>query len=277
MAAAKQPVVAGVDGSDQSLRAALWAADEAVHRQAALDLVIVVDEPARTPEAGKMVQKAAERCSNTSPALAITEEVVVGHPVEELVRRSRQARMIVVGSRGRGGFSTALLGSVSTAVAMHAECPVIVVRGEDATTGPVVVGVDDSPASQAALQFAFAAAAQRKTELVAMQVWHEKGLLAAAVPAADRDQIQSRIERSLSKQVARLTKAHTDVRIHTLAQRGHPVAALADASRDAQLLVVGHRGGGGFSGLFLGSVAAGILHYAPCPVAVVRPSQPDQQ
>jgi nucleotide-binding universal stress UspA family protein len=267
--ASTQAVIAGVDGSAQSYEAARWAAAEAHRRHAPLRLVIVNDDPARTEYAEKAVRGAAEDCRAQTPELEVTEEVVTGHPIDELLRRCQRAQLMVVGSRGRGGFTDALLGSVSTAVATHGRCPVAVLRGYAGSTGPVVVGVEDSPGSQAAVEFGVATAAQRGTELVAVQVWQEEGLLAPPLPPEDRDQVQQQVERSLAQQITKWSAHYPDVRIRSVVCRGHPVAALTDAARDAQLLVVGHRGRGGFAGLFLGSVASGVLHHARCPVTVV--------
>lgn len=272
--ASAQTVVVGVDGSEHSFRAASWAATEAGRRRAPLHVVIVNDDPARSDYVAKAVREAAERCRTQSPELEVTDEVVTGRPIEELVRRSHGAQMIVLGSRGNGGFTDAMLGSVSTAVATHGACPVVVVRGDISTAGgPVVVGLDDSPGGHAALGFAFGAAAARRSELLALQAWHEEGLLAVPLPPADREEIQGQIERSLVEQVAGWSDTYPDIAVRTVAQHGHPVAALADAARGAQLLVVGHRGRGGFSGLFLGSVASGVLHHSPCPVVVIRAPQ----
>ncbi|WP_184729342.1 universal stress protein [Saccharopolyspora phatthalungensis] len=271
MATPDQPVVVGVDGSESSGKAAFWAAAEASRRNAALQLVIVNDDPARVDYAEQAVHKIAAKCRVQTPEVELTAEVAPGHPVEELLRRSATAQLVVLGARGHGGFTDALLGGVSTGVATHASCPVVIVRKDIPTTvGPVVVGVDDSPCSQEALRFAFAAAARLGTDLVVMQAWHEEGLLAVPLTPPDRERVQRDIEHSLAKQTASLREQNPKVRTREVAQRGHPVAALTDAARDARLLVVGHRGGGGFDGLFLGSVAAGVLHHAPCPVAVVR-------
>ncbi|WP_190812897.1 universal stress protein [Saccharopolyspora pogona] len=271
MSTPDQPVVVGVDGSDSSITAAVWAAAEADRRRAPLHVVITNDDPARADYAEKAVQKAAAECSANRPNLAVNAEVATGHPVEVLLRQSAKAQLVVLGARGHCGFTDALLGGVSVGVATHASCPVVIVRkGVPTTVGPVVAGVDDSTCSQEALRFAFAAAERLGTDLVVMEVWHEEGLLAVPLTPADREQVERGIKQSLGKQTAALREEYPKVTVREVAQRGHPVAVLTDAARDACLLVVGHRGGGGFDGLFLGSVAAGVLHHAQCPVAVVR-------
>ncbi|GAA2797953.1 universal stress protein [Saccharopolyspora taberi] len=271
MVAPDKPVAAGVDGSEGSGRAALWAAAEAARRGAGLRLVIVNDDPVRADHAEQAVHEIATKCRAHAPDVEVTAEVVTGRPVEELLRLSGAAQLVVLGARGRGGFTQALLGGVSTGVATQASCPVVVVRRDvPETAGPVVVGVDDSACSREALRFAYAAAARLGADLVALEAWHEEGLLAVPLAPPDRDRVQHEVEQSLAKQTAPLRERYPAVRTREVVQRGHAVSALTDAARDARLLVVGHRGSGGFDSLFLGSVAAGVLHHAPCPVAVVR-------
>lgn len=266
-----EPIVVGIDGSEDAVHAANWAVAEADHRGAALLLVIVNDDPARASYAESAVHKAAAKCRAMVPHLAVDVEIAQGRPVEELLRHSRKAQLMVLGGRGHGGFADALLGGVSSAVATHGSCPVVVVRrGVPTTVGPVAVGVDGSESSSAALRFAFEEAQRAGAELLVTEVWHEGDLLAGPLPPDERDRVQRDVEQSLAEQVSALHEQFPNVHARQLTQRGHPVAALTDAGRDAQLLVVGHRGRGGFDGVFLGSVAAGVLHHAPCPVAVVR-------
>jgi nucleotide-binding universal stress UspA family protein len=269
MAASALPVVAGVDGSQYAVTAAQWAAAEAGRRRVPLRLVAINDDPARAEYVDKALQDATELCRARTES-EVTAEVIHGHPIEELLRCGEHARLVVLGNRGQGRFAGALLGSVSGTVATQAACPVVVIRGTPATTGPVVVGVDGSPASLQALRCGFEAAALRGTEVVAVQAWHEEGLLSVPLVPEDREKVQREIAQSLTEQVAGCREKYPSVAARTIAQHGHPVVTLKDAARDAQLLVVGHRGRGGFDGLFLGSVAAGVLHHALCPVMVIR-------
>lgn len=270
MATPNQPVTAGVDGSEGSVRAAEWASAEAEARGAALELVCVNDDPDRTAQAERAAQEMADQCRTRYPRLAVTWEIAAGHPIEELVRRSETAQLLVLGARGHGTFTSSLLGGVSANVAVHAHCPVAVVRHHAPDSGPVVVGSDDSQCGQRAVRFALAAASRLGAELVVLRAWHEEGLLALPLTPPDRDRVQQEVERALIAQTNPLREENPDVRIREVVHRGHPVAALVDAARNARLVVVGHRGGGGFDGLFLGSVASGILHHAPCPVVVVH-------
>jgi nucleotide-binding universal stress UspA family protein len=276
MATPVAPVVVGVDGSERSIAAASWSVDEARLRHAPLRVVLVNDQPARDDELWEALQRIVDRLAAESPRSEIHPKIARGHPAAELIDRSSQAQLVVVGSRGRGPVTGALLGSVSTKVAAHAHCPVAVVR-DLPRDGPVVVGLDGSPDSQAALHFAFDAAARRHTGLVAMQVWREANVEhPALVPPLDIDLEEhlERVRRSLAEQLAGWRESFPTVPVRAAAQRGHVVLELVHAARDAQLLVVGHRGLGGFAGMLLGSVATGVLHHAPSVVAVVRSSVP---
>ncbi len=267
-------VVVGVDGSHSAEGAVWWATTEAIRRHAAVHLVMVNDDPARRDYAEKTLLDIADRCRRQEPALEVTEELIEGHPIETLIQRTADAGLLVLGSRGHGRFTRALLGSVSSAVAVHSAGPVVVVRGElSVATGPVVVGLDGSASSRVAMEFAVREAALRETKLIAVQAWHEEGLFPAPMAAFDREQAQQQVDRALAEQVAGWSDQYPDVTIHRVARHGHPVAMLLDAAREAQLLAVGHRGRGGFTGLQLGSVAAGVLHHARCPVAVLPQAQ----
>lgn len=260
-----RPVVVGVDGSPPSVRAALWAGAEAARAGLPLHLVLVDGT-----RADHSVDELTGRCRKAIPGLNVTGEVAAGHPAAELVRRSAQAQLVIVGSRGHGAFREALLGSTSTSLAAHARCPVVVVRGEPRTAGPVVVGVDDSPGSRAALEHAFDHAARRRAELIAVQALPDAHFTAEVYPTPDPREIRTRADLYLAEQLAGWCADYPDVPVHRDVANQHPVTALCRAAESAQLLVVGHRGRGGFAGLLLGSVAHGVLHHAPCPVAVVR-------
>ncbi|CAM02655.1 nucleotide-binding universal stress UspA family protein [Saccharopolyspora erythraea NRRL 2338] len=273
MTRSRLPVVAGVDGSAPSTDAALWAAREADLRGIPLRLLLVNDDPGRAEQAAKALAEAASACREQVPGVQLAEETTQGHPIDELVRRSAMAELLVVGSRGHGGFVEALLGSVSASVAMHGACPVVVVRGHG-TTGPVVVGVDNSRGSRTALDFAFEAASRCRTDLVAVQALPDAYFHPGPFPHPDRDELRADAERHLAEQLSGWASTYPDVPVRRIATNEHPVAALREAAADARLLVVGHRGRGGFTGLLLGSVAAGALHHAPCPVAVIRSTNP---
>lgn len=248
------PVVVGVDGSEWSKLAAEWAVQEADLRKAVqVCFVMATEDPSLDETARDTVGPLTEGLADRHPTLKISSDVVHGEPADVLLRWSADAQLLVVGSRGRSSLGATLLGSVSAKAATHAQCPVIVIRGRR-DTGPVVVGLDNSPHSSAALKFAFDSASRYGCELRAVQVWQDPEY-APVVPRLGWELIDLRAEavRGLAEQLAGWTESYPDVTFHKVAQRGHPVAELAAAADDARLLVVGHRGRGGFTGLLLGS------------------------
>ncbi|MHA6781928.1 universal stress protein [Pseudonocardia saturnea] len=189
---AQAPIVVGVDGSQTALDAVRWAACEARYRNTGLRLVDAVGTtPALSPgdpradmlyrealldEAANAVGEAAAVAQRTVPGSDVVTEVLTGEPVLSLVAESERAPLLVLGNRGLGGVAALLTGSVAVALAAHAQCPVVVVRGSASggpllTEGPVVVGVDGSIEGAAALAFAYEAASDRRVSLVAVHAW----------------------------------------------------------------------------------------------------------
>ena len=174
----------------------------------------------------------------------------------------------MVGSRGRGAFQETLLGSTSSAVATHASCPVVVLPDVAApASSEVVVGVDGSVESRPALHFAFEPASRNGNELVAVQALPTAQFIPGPYDHPDRDELLALAEQDLSTQVSAREDDFPGVAVRQVVSNIPPVRALRDAAQHARLLAVGHRGIGGFTGLLLGSVARGVLHHAPCPVA----------
>jgi len=281
------PVVVGVDGSSSALDAVRWAAREAARRGTPLQLISAFSWHdarhigdhghyrevmlRRTREA---VSEAAETAAEAAPGVEVTERVVDGFPVPRLVAASRHAGLVVIGDRGLGGFSSLLVGSVAIGLAAHAECPVVVVRGErPSENGPVVVGIDGSPVSEEALAFAFAAADTRKVPLVAVHAWTDSVLDAAVVPLLGWDAIETVEQLLLAERLAGWGEKYPDVEVRRVVARDRPAHALTKQADGAQLVVVGSHGRGSAVGLVLGSVSHAVLHHAPCPVAVVRPER----
>jgi nucleotide-binding universal stress UspA family protein len=166
-----------------------------------------------------------------------------------------------------------VLGSVSQHVTRHAHCPVVVVRGRhSAGSNRIVVGVDGSEVSLKALSFAVDQAELTGGTVVAV---HGRSMTAMTGPwdvdvaPAVSEELES-AERLLAEAVAGMRDDHPDVPVELQPMPVPAVRALADASLTASLVVVGTRGRGGFVGLLLGSVSAGVLQHAQCPVAVVR-------
>ncbi|RCG19649.1 universal stress protein [Streptomyces diacarni] len=285
-------VVVGVDGSASSLEAVDVAAREAELRGGSLHVVHAFVWPTMKvplgpsvmgpPEGGlrnlahKTAEQAAARAKSSQPALEVTHEVVSGDPLSVLTTESRGAALVVVGTRGLGGFTGLLVGSVAVYLAAHAECPVLVTRGRKRPTGPVLLGVDGSDVGDPAVGWAFEEASLRGAELVAMHNWNNWSGPVAAGPGIqvptyyDADLFRAEEERVLSAALVGWQERYPDVTVTPRLVQEYTRQALLSASEDAQLLVVGARGRGGFTGLLLGSVSQAVLHHAECPVAVVR-------
>ncbi|NUO41546.1 MAG: universal stress protein [Streptomyces sp.] len=284
------PVVVGVDGSEPSLRAADWAADEAALRGVSLHVVYACrwdryEGAALAQDLGRpsaevlpqdVVAGAARRAHARQPELKVTTDVAFEEPEYTLVHESRNASVLVVGTRGRSGVAEALLGSVSLTVAAHAHCPVIVLRGNHdtkashGTRGRVVMGVGEDPEETAAVRrFAYEEARRRGVALDAVRSWrcpaHESTdhPLLAEAPARLHEESA---EKALTEA---LRDAPPDVEIRPRTVEGHARRVLADASHGADLLVVGAKRRRGHLGLQLGRVAHAVLHQSTCPVAVV--------
>jgi nucleotide-binding universal stress UspA family protein len=287
-----RPVVVGIDGSDSALAAVRWSAIEAGRRSAPQRLVaafpwtrdLVVGNPALGEEhRGELQARAEAQMADALDAarravpggLPVAGSVVVGYPIGTLGEEARGAQLLVLGSRGLGGLTGLVIGSVAVALAAHAACPVVVVRGEDHDPlgrRPVVVGVDDSPVSDAALEFGFEAAATRGAPLVAVHAWLEHFYDAQIALLVDPATVEEQVRSVLAHRLAGWAQKYPDVQVTEVVVRDAPARALVARSSDAQLVVVGSRGRGNLAGLVLGSVSHAVLQHSHCPVAVVRPT-----
>ena len=218
----------------------------------------------------ELVHKAASDATAAWPGVTVHGEVFDGPPALVLEERSAEAGLLVLGSRGHGGFTGLLAGSTAVSVAAHGHCPVVVVREAQAKAeGPVVVGFDGSAQAGTALGFAAERAAQRDAPL---------RVLRAFEPPDDRWRPSDPdAEARLAATGPRSRKPSPDggetfpeVPVTVEIAPDRPAAALVEASRDAQLVVVGSRGRGGLRGMLLGSVGQQLIQHAHCPVAVVR-------
>jgi len=285
------PIVVGYDGSPSSLGAVRWAAAEAVREHAPLriaesfELVLVT-----RPTPGHVVPLDALREIRQKGLDAIAETVRLEHhgltvethlgggpAAAEILENAEQARLIVLGSRGLGGWGGLLVGSVAVQVATHAQCPVVVLPHElrprahgDRT---VVVGVDGSKSSAKAIDFAFDQADTLNAHVIALHTWTTPFLTyadGASMLQFDDHKIEDEAQVLVVEAVAGAAADHPDVTWKTQLANGSAAQALARASETADLVVVGSRGRGGFTGLLLGSVSQSVLHHARCPIAVVR-------
>lgn len=285
-------VVVGVDGSASGLAAVEAAAREARLRGAELRVVHAFLWPAMHvplgpsplgPEEGglrnmadRLVAEAVERARAVAPEVEVSHAVVTGEPLTVLETQSRTAELVVVGSRGMGGFVGLLVGSTAVHLASHGRCPVLVVHEQPKTDGPIVLGVDGSAAGEKAVDFAFAEAGLRKAPLVALHAWTTWSAPlpspqdASAPYANPPGALAEEEERLLAEALAGHRERYPDVVVEHKVVQGGAREALIEASRSAQLVVVGARGRGGFTGLLLGSVSQALLHHSHCPVAVVR-------
>ncbi|WP_328401643.1 universal stress protein [Nocardia sp. NBC_00403] len=286
--AANPPVIVGIDGSSAATEALRWAAVDAVRHRAPLHIVYGIGAPAdfgpgiafnqidydAYREAGAKAVAAASEFATAAAAplddLDIATFVVEAPPIPVLLDRSKDARMLVVGTRGMGAFRRGLLGSVSTAVARHAHCPVAVVPEPPKfdprrVLGPVLVGVDGSPSSTRAIDIAFDEACRRDVAVRAVLTWSEFNRY---IPRAD---MQKEAEELLSESLAGRAEKYPDVEVQRIVAEDRPAKRLLAEAETAQLIVVGSHGRGGFAGMTLGSVSQAVLHSADCPVIVIRP------
>jgi len=284
------PILVGVDGSEPSLAACDWAAREARLRRRPVHVVYgymgpALAAPLAAPpydwlpeqlrqEGDEIVASGIAAVRATAPELTVTGEALAGAPGALLIELSRHAHMLVVGHRGHGGFGAMLLGSVPSTVVAHAHAPVVVVQRRTAPVGagaaPVVVGVDGSPPSQAALRFGFEAAQLRGVPLHALYAYTPPPPPWRADVHYDPAEIETAERHKLVGWVRHLRAEHPGVPVEHRLVTGNPAERLLSAGRFAVLLVVGSRGRGGFTGLLLGSVSLQVVRHATCPVAVLR-------
>ncbi len=285
---ARRTVVVGVDGSPQALRAVRWAVPEARRRQAVLQLVTALawtedtlDELPGLGQApyGQYLREAAEKglvaaadvAAEVDPDVPVERELVLGFPAVVLLERSQTAELLVVGDHGRGRIASAVAGSVAVSVAARSACPVVVVRGAIPDGAlPVVVGIDGTPLSEAAIPFAFDAAAARHVPLIAVHTWLDEINDPALAELVDWQTAAVRAEEVLAERLAGWGEKYPDVPVQRLVARGRAGHALLDQAARAQLAVVGSRGHGEIAGLLLDSVSNALVHGAGCPVAIVR-------
>lgn len=293
--------VVGTDGSERANKAVDWAAERAQARGIALlvlDVIAQVPLPSRThalkamasgpdylehykARAQQRLDKVLAQVREKYPNVEVAGQVVQGNPSYVLAEASRDAFLVVVGARGQGApMSVKLLGGVSDAVATHSHGPIAVITDEaiENPGGPVVVGVDDSPAAKGAIAFAFETAHARGVPLVAINAWDFGAYDAynADVWEFSIDEITAGLKKMVEGQLADGKAKYPEVPVEVRVIRGRAEIALVDESATAGLVVVGSRGRGGFAGLLLGSTSKHVLREAHCPVIVTRGEVPTQ-
>lgn len=285
----KEPLVVGTDGSDHSLDAVDWAADEAAPHGVPLRVVYAslweryeAGLPSSTVVrssgeilAEHIVSSAAERAGKRQPGLSVTSAVLPYDPASALIAESEHAFAVAVGQRGRGEIAALLLGSVGLATAARARCPVFVVRGGERQRQGVyrwiTVAVSDDGQSHAAVEFAVQEAAVRGAGVEAVHAWRwaQPPELEPGAGEGSAGERLRRAQQVLEDALRGPTARHPEVEVRRSAVEGSARKVLLDSAVASDLLVVGARRRSGGFGLQLGRVNHTMLHHAPCPVAVV--------
>ncbi|MFF5764005.1 universal stress protein [Streptomyces tanashiensis] len=282
-------ILLGIDPREQSIPALVWAADEASRRGLAFRLVVAVPpahdwlrydalahQSALRLRAESAIANAEDLVRELHGGLRIATDLANGVPATVLRDLAAHAALVVVGSRRLGRAAEVFSeSSVVVPLAARAECPVVVVREpEHSAVHPptLVVGVDGSEFSRAAVAFAVEEARLREARLRAVWVWPP-----SVLARGDLDEGLAECRRLLAESVARWAERYPDVVISQEVLRGHPVEKLALASQESLALIVGRRGRGGYSGMRLGSTVHGLLHRAMCPVITVPLPQHEER
>ncbi len=288
-------IVAGLDGSPESMTAADWAADEAVTRRLKLRLVHVCDIDGTA--SGQLADADTERrrgqwllddsagqFSHTHPSLSVEAEQLGGDAVAALCVSAEEAELLVLGSRGLGRLAGFVAGSVSLGVLAHTRRPVVLVRARHpgpapgAVTPPaerggdVVVGLDTAGPFDEVLDFAFQAAERYGSTLRVIHSWLLPNLYGpdpagrASLLLAERTADESRL---LDHALAPWTQKYPAVTVDRQCHQGRAAQTLVPASRNARLVVVGRKNRPPGPGGHIGPVVHAVLHHAMAPVAVV--------
>lgn len=273
----ERDILVGYDGSAGSVQALDWAVQEARLRGSSLTVCHAwkpqpgatagaEPDPAREQAERVLADGVRHVTASVAPGAEVRPLLASGSAARVLCDQSSGADLVVTGSRGIGGLPGLLLGSVSLQVAAHAQAPVTVVRGIWRTVpgqypAPVIVGADGSAEAQAALEFAIVEADLRDAPLTAV---------CALCDSAGMVGIARDAEAAFGAAIDKVQAVHPDVVVQRRVEPGAPRSALLTAASRGQLLVVGARGRGGLEQMMLGSVSLALLHYASCPVTVVR-------
>jgi len=283
-------ILVGVDGSPGSDAAIQWATAEAIMRGEPLTLMhviapIVVTWPAVPVAAGisgwqeeraqlvigegRVLVSAA---AGESPAPSVGTEIRHSGVAAGLIEASRDASMVAVGSRGMGAFGRMRVGSVSTSLLHHAHAPVAVIRTDQAQApkhlSPVVLGLCGTSASEEATALAFEEAGLRGVDLVALHAWADTSV--TTFLGIDVHRFEQEGHGLLNERLAPWREKFPDVTVRHRLVVDQPARRLIDESHDAQLVVVGSRGRGGFAGMLLGSVSSRVAQDSQAPTMVVR-------
>lgn len=281
-------VVAGLDGSPISRNVAEWAAAEAGRQHSVLRLVHAlpvagylrfapvpddVDTLLRV-QGEELLMEADNILRRADPALQVSTVLTSSDAVTALRQESEHARLTVIGAHGASRVAGVIFGSVALALASTNPAPVAVIGPGQIlnTSGPVVVGVDGSQSSDAAVAFAFDSASTRHADLIAVHSWNDtvnEGPFSLHPAWVDPAVIEKQERFLLSDRVAGWQEKYPDVTVSQQVVRSRPTRALLQYGLTAQLVVVGNRGRGGFAGMLLGSTSQALITHSVCPVVVV--------
>jgi nucleotide-binding universal stress UspA family protein len=287
-------VVVGIDGSDAALHALDWALGQATRSEATLHLVCCYAVPfygepgmfgayaiesqveAIKTEHEGFLEAAMARVRAAGTGVAVDGVVTLASAAIAITDEAGPGDAIVVGSTGRTGIVADTIGSVATAVCHRAHVPVIVVPAASPTKGStmkkIVVGIDGSPPSEEALRWAYDEARRAGADVVVVHAWsYPYGGHTLRNGADPREQMKLDALRQLEASIDSLAGSRDDgPSVHARLVEDSAAKALIDEAADADLVVVGSRGRGGFTSLMLGSVSRAVVQHAPCPIAVIR-------
>lgn len=280
-----KPIVVAVDGSERNRSAVTWAAGEAAAVGCKVVLVTVVEDHGvpiphfsirgQDEQVRDMLADVRHEVQHLVSEQDVDTHVVAGSPVEVLLDRSADARMLVVGKRGLGGFARLIVGSTSIAVAGRAKVPVTIVpdtwNQQDHRDAPVVIGIDPARPEHNPIHLAFSRAQRLGVPLVAVHGRETPTAYSwdAAAMAGAINEWEQAANADFDAVLDLWRDRFADVDVEGVHSRNHPAMAVLEAAEHAQLVILGRHTDGRLGGFAFGSVTRAVLHYANCPVIVV--------
>lgn len=290
MASRAPRVIVGVDGTEGSVEALRWAAHEAARRSWHLHVMTCAELPVSVEAGlsgfgaidGAIVRRTVTECEAVNAraveaarvfglGIEVSGDTVLGSPANALAASPHMEDLLVVGAASRPGRMADVLGSVASLVAHRSHSPVAVVHGHDhdASIRRIVVGVDGSVGSDAALDWAIEEALICEADLVLVHGWVYPYQGPRTGVTEPRDEMRLDAMRTLEASALRAHGLAPSLRCHPIISEQSPANAIVASAIDADLVVVGTRGHGGFTSLVLGSVSRTVLQHSPVPVVVV--------
>jgi nucleotide-binding universal stress UspA family protein len=267
--ATPQPVVVGIDGSKAAVRAALWAVDEAMSRDAPLRLLSAIGQEGNQVTAEMAIRHAITAIEATGKPVKMETEVSHGTAIGSLISASASAAMVCVGAVGLRHFRPGRVGSTAAALAVSARCPVAIIRGRDDHVQPpaqgIVVEVDGSPDNGVLLGAAIEQARLRSAAIRAI-ICRQTAPGDNAAPDTEGNR---RALADLDRRLARWKRLHPDLRVESVAVHGSLLEYLAYNRRSVRLVIVGAHNRKHVSEL-VGPAGAAILQDADCSLLIVN-------